>query len=82
MFSTGKMDSKWGFSLDNIQVDLVSNHVTGGQLSGTIEVAPLDDQPFAYTASVTEQANSDKLDYNFTISPGARGITIDAFKSK
>ena len=82
VFSTGKMDSKWGFSLDNIQVDLVSNHVTGGQLSGTIEVAPLDDQPFAYTASVTEQANSDKLDYNFTISPGANGITIDAFKSK
>lgn len=82
VFSTGKMDSKWGFSLDNIQVDLVSNHVTGGQLSGTIEVAPLDDQPFAYTASVSEQAGQDKLDYSFAISPGTNGIAISAFKSQ
>lgn len=82
VFSTGKMDSKWGFSLDNIQVDLVSNHVTGGQLSGTIEVAPLDDQPFAYSASVSEQAGSDKLDYSFVISPGTEGIAISAFKSE
>lgn len=82
VFSTGKMNSKWGFSLDNIQVDLVSNHVTGGSMSGTIEVAPLDDQPFAYTASVTEQANSDKLDYTFAVSPGQGGIDISAFQSE
>lgn len=83
VFSTanGSMNDKWAFSLDNIQVDLVSNHVTGGSLSGTIEVAPLDDQPFAYTASVSEQANSDKLDYSFAVNPGSGGVSINAFNS-
>ncbi len=82
VFTSGTMNNKWGFSLDSIQVDIVSNHVTGGSLSGTIEVAPLDDQPFAYTASVGEQVGQDKLAYSFAISPGNSGITIDAFKSE
>lgn len=82
VFTSGSMNSKWGFSLDNIQVDLVSNHVTGGQLSGTIRVAPLDDQAFAYTAIVSEEAGSDKLAYSFAINPGDSGIAVSAFKSK
>lgn len=84
VFSTsdGSMNDKWGFSLDNIQVDIVSNHVTGGTLTGTIEVAPLDDQPLAYTASISEQVGQDRLDYTFAVSPGDSAITIDAFKSQ
>lgn len=84
VFSTadGKMNNKWNFSLDNIQVDLVANHVTGGALAGTIEVAPLDDQPFAYSASISEQQGSDKLDYSFSISPGDSGFVVNAFKSE
>ncbi|MDG1332051.1 MAG: hypothetical protein P8P74_06965 [Crocinitomicaceae bacterium] len=84
LFTTadGKMNDKWGFSIDQLQVDLVANHVTGGSLAGTIEVAPLDDQPFAYSASISEQQNSDKLAYSFSISPGDSGFTVNAFKSK
>lgn len=83
VFSTsqGKMNDSWGFSIENIQVDLVSNHVTGGSLSGTIQVAPLDNQPMSYTATVSEQSNSDKLDYSFAINPGSNGIDISAFNS-
>jgi hypothetical protein len=82
VFTAGSMNDKWGFSLDNIQVDLVSNHVTGGSLSGTIEVAPLDDQSFAYSATVSENTSSEKLDYTFAVSPGQNGINISAFQSE
>lgn len=84
LFSTadGKMNDKWGFSIDQLQVNLVANHVTGGMLAGTIEVAPLDDQPFAYTASISEQQTSDKLNYSFAISPGDSGFVVSAFKSE
>jgi hypothetical protein len=84
LFTTadGKMNNKWGFSIDQLQVDLVANHVTGGMLAGTIEVAPLDDQPFAYSASISEQQGSDKLDYSFSISPGDSGFAVSAFKSE
>jgi len=83
VFSTsqGRMNDSWGFSIDNIQVDLVSNHVTGGSLSGTIQVPPLDNESLSYTATVSEQSNSDNLDYSFAVSPGANGIDIDAFNS-
>lgn len=73
---------KWGFSITNLQVDLVSNHVTGGSMSGKIAVAPLDDKQFNYSASITDVANEDYLAYNFSISPGNDSITVNAFKSK
>ena len=83
LFSTsdGSMNDKWAFSLDNIQVNLANNHVTGGSLAGKIEVPPLDKTQFAYTASVTENVETKKLDYAFSISPGNE-ISMNAFKSR
>jgi hypothetical protein len=76
----GQMDGKWGFSIDNINVDLANNHVTGGSISGSIEVPPLDNNQFNYTAAVTENVLTEKLDYAFSISPQSQ-LTLNAFKS-
>lgn len=83
VFSTadGFMNNSWGFSLNNVQVEIANNHITGGSLAGEIEIAQLDDHSFAYTASVTENVNSNQLDYVFTISPGSEAISMNAFKS-
>ena len=82
LFSTanGKMDGKWAFSIDNLQVNVAHSHLTGGSISGHIQVPPLDDNEFSYTASITENPSVGRPDYNFTISPG-NNISLTAFKS-
>jgi len=83
LFSTaqGSMNGKWAFSLDNIQVDLANNHVTGGSLGGKIAVPPLDNTQLDYSATVMENTETNKLDYEFTVSPDSV-ISINAFKSR
>jgi len=82
LFSTseGDMNGKWGFSINNIQVDLANNHLVGGALAGEVAVPILDDNVFVYSASITENQSTEKLDYNFTISPGSE-IEMNVFKS-
>lgn len=84
LFSTteGSMEGKWGFSVDNLQVDIVCNHFTSGTMTGDVSVPPLDDKIFNYNASISENPNSDKLDYSFVVSPENGPITINALKSK
>lgn len=83
IFSTSEvfMDDNWGFSVDNLEVEIVNNHLTAGSLAGSIVIAPLDNTAFEYTASVSENPNSDQLDYTFSISPGSE-IIVNAFKSE
>lgn len=82
LFSTsdGEMNGKWGFSIDNIQVAIANNHLSSGSLSGSIQVPPLDDQSFSYTASVSQSTSSNNLDYAFSVSPDS-SISLSAFKS-
>ena len=84
LFSTaqGNMDGKWGFSIDNIEVEIANNHVTGGSLAGLIEIAALDhNSTTPYTATVSEDQITKKMNYAFSISPGNE-ITVNTFKSK
>lgn len=82
LFSTanGKMNGKWGFSIENLQVDVAHNHVTGGVMSGDIQVPPLDDNVFSYSASISEEPGQDRPKYTFTVSADS-AITLSAFKS-
>lgn len=82
VFSTsdGEMNGKWGFSVDNIQVAIANNHLSSGSISGDIQVPPLDDQSFSYSASVSQNMNTGNLDYAFSVSPDGN-ITLNAFKS-
>jgi len=83
LFSTseGSMNGKWGFSITNLQVDIANNHLTGGSLSGQVNIPILDDNSFDYTASVTQNVTTEKYDYNFIVSPGD-SIDLSVFKSK
>ena len=82
VFSTsdGEMNGKWGFSIDNIQVDIANNQLTSGTIGGSIQVPPMDNQSFSYSASVTQNVNSGDLDYAFTVSPDS-ALTLNAFSS-
>lgn len=80
--SEGKMNSKWDFSVQNIQVDIACNHFKSGSITGEIMVPPLDDNVFSYSAQVNENPERGKLDYNFTIGIGSEPVTISAVKSQ
>ncbi|MDA7762197.1 hypothetical protein N8927_03270 [Crocinitomicaceae bacterium] len=82
VFSTsdGEMNGKWGFSIDNIQVAIANNHLSSGSIAGAIQVPPLDDQSFSYSASVSQNTTTNKLDYAFSVSPDST-ISLNAFKS-
>ena len=82
LFSTsdGEMNEKWGFSIDNIQVAIANNHISSGSISGDVQVPPLDNQSFSYTATVTQNVSSENLDYAFSVTPDTN-ITLSAFKS-
>ncbi len=84
VFSTSESEmSGWGFSISNIQVNVECNHLTGGSLSGKIQVPVMDEKGFSYTASVDENANTDQLDYFFSMSPvDTIDFTISSLKSK
>jgi len=82
LFSTseGDMNGKWGFSVASINVDIANNHLIGGGLSGVIGIPILDNNSFPYTASVTQNLTTEKLDYNFIVSPSNQ-IQLNAFQS-
>jgi hypothetical protein len=73
--------SGWGFSLTQLEVNLLCNHVVGSAIGGQI-LLPIMDQPFDYTASIEENQSTRKLDYLFSISPSSNvAIPVPAFSS-
>lgn len=84
LFSTaeGKMNDSWGFSISNLQVEIVNNNLKSGSLSGIVIVPPLDNKAFNYSASINENPQTNILDYTFSLSIGNEPISINALKSK
>jgi hypothetical protein len=70
VFSTseGSM-SGWGFSVNQIGLSFVCNHLTGGNLNGQIAIPVSEVDELDYAAVVTENPVTKELDYGFTISP-------------
>jgi len=70
LFSTaeGTM-SGWGFSIDQIGLNFVSNNLNGGNLSGKI-LLPLNNLTgVAYTAGVFQNPQTEQTDFSFSVSP-------------
>ena len=61
--------SGWAFSVDQIGLTLVSNHVNGGNLSGRVRLPLCDSNAVAFNASISQNTYTQQTDYSFTISP-------------
>jgi hypothetical protein len=72
-----KMDS-WAFSVNQLGITVLQNHITGGSISGSINVPLFKDEQnqynssppgFAFSTIITENAQTKELDYQFSVSP-------------
>jgi hypothetical protein len=83
IFSTeeGSM-SGWAFSLDELGVGFVCNHLNSGHLKGKVNIPVMaKEQALAFTANVYENPQNKEIDYNFVISP-ANGLKFDVFTAQ
>ncbi len=79
--NSGSM-SGWGFSITNLAVQFTCNHLSGGTLAGEVRVPLLNNNNFAYQASVNENQQTKVLDFNFLIQPDSTiAIEIPALSS-
>lgn len=82
LFSKEQADmASWGYSLDEIKLNLQSNNLTEGSFKGQIEVPPLDNTTFNYSALI-QKTDTSFLNYNFVIDlDNTVSIPMSAFKS-
>ncbi len=73
--------SGWGFSLDEIGVDFISNQLTAGNLKGEIRIPAMKENGLKYQALLSYHPNTKETNYNFTVSP-QDNISFDAFAAK
>lgn len=82
VLSTNQGDmSGWGFSVSRIEINILSNALSGGSIEGEVSVPPLDDGRLTYGA-VVSQDGPDDLDYLFTIGLASnKTINVPSLKS-
>lgn len=68
----------WGFSVDQFNIGLVANEITAGLLKGKVQVPALDNNAFAYTASIHKNTTTGKSDYLFALQP-ASNVSMSCF---
>lgn len=66
--SQGSM-SGWGFSVQVIGVNVVSNHINGAQMAGYVRLPVSETDSLAYACSITQNNSTGSLDYVFAITP-------------
>lgn len=81
VLTDGDMSSAWGFTIDEISVDIAHNSLIGGNMDGMITIPQLDDTDLDYNASMYQNQGDEKLAFNFTVSP-ASDIQLSSFKSE
>lgn len=70
--------SGWGFSIDRLKANFVTNNLTGGQLMGRVKV-PVDEiNSLSYSATMNKNFNSGKVDYHFVVNP-TNNMSFDVF---
>jgi hypothetical protein len=72
--------SGWGFSIDNFSISFLCNNLSAGSMSGEMSVPSMDNNAFQYAASISQNNNTEIIDYYFSISP-ASSISLSAFNS-
>lgn len=66
--SQGSM-SGWGFSVNTIGVNIVSNHLNGAQMAGYVQLPVSETDSLAYACAITQNMQTGSLDYAFIITP-------------
>lgn len=82
LYSTNENDiNGWGFSIEQLEIQLTANQLTGGTIDGGVEIPALDGTTLEYNALITSTPNSNEIDYNFTISAD-QTVSMSCFKSE
>jgi hypothetical protein len=66
--SQGSM-SGWGFSVQAISVNIVSNHINGATMAGYIRLPVSEIDSLAYACAISQNNSTGSLDYVFAITP-------------
>lgn len=70
LFSTseGSM-SGWAFSIDKLGVNIVTNHLNGGNIAGSVIIPVNENTGITYSASFFQNQETNETDYQFSLSP-------------
>lgn len=63
--------SGWGFSVNTIGVNIVSNHLNGASAAGYVKLPVSENDSLAYACVLTQNLQTGKLDYAFAITPAS-----------
>jgi hypothetical protein len=66
--SQGSM-SGWGFSVQTIGINIVSNHLNGAAMAGYIRLPVSETDSLAYACVISQNNSTGSLDYVFAITP-------------
>jgi hypothetical protein len=70
LFSTSEGNmSGWAFSIDQLGVNIVTNHLNGGSIAGSVIIPVNENTGISYSASFFNNATTSQTDYEFTLSP-------------
>lgn len=58
----------WKFSVNQLEVGILQNHINSGSIAGNIQLPIFDNNSLNYSAAISENPTNQELDYNFTIS--------------
>lgn len=61
--------SGWSFSIDQIGMSVVQNHIYSGSINGNINLPIFENNGLNYTANISENPTSKEVDYAFIVSP-------------
>ncbi|MBA3665016.1 MAG: hypothetical protein H0W61_12520 [Bacteroidetes bacterium] len=62
----------WAFSIDELGVGFIANHISSGQIKGKVEIPVLDStQALQYTAGINHNNNTGTTNYNFILNPAS-----------
>lgn len=81
VLTDGDMSGAWGFTIDDINVDIAHNSLVAGNMDGVITIPQLDDTDLDYNANIFQTQGDDKIAFNFTVAPSDT-VQLSPFKSK
>lgn len=61
--------SGWAFSIDQLGVNIITNHLNGGSIAGSVIIPVNETTGLTYAASIFENQTTKECDYQFTLSP-------------
>jgi len=71
----------WGFSIDELGVDFISNKLSGGNMKGEIRIPAMKNNGLRYQALLSYNPTKREASYSFTVSP-QNNLSFDAFSAK